>query len=83
LEKLTVDELKKILHKRGLSTTGRKGKLITDYLLHNQKEAHLEWKQKERVEDPVEMHSWWRASIIVALFNKQARILHYNDDNTE
>jgi hypothetical protein len=83
IDKLGIDELKKELNKRGLSTTGQKSKLITDLLLHQQKEAHCKREQKEREDDPLQMNTFWRASIIVALFKKQARILHYDENEDE
>lgn len=76
LQKMNKNELKKMLNKRGLSTTGKKDKLITDYLHHLQKEEYLEWEKQQRKDDPIEMNNWLRASLIVALFKRQAHTLH-------
>jgi hypothetical protein len=71
--KLTVAQIRDKLKERGLPTSGVKAELIMRLLVKHQQEMVEEGKQKERMKDPLKYRKWWRASIIVALLQKQAR----------
>lgn len=71
----TVVEIQQKLKERGLSTSGTKRELVARVVVDIQRENIKNRKQMERKEDPMKYKKWWNASIIVALFKKEARSL--------
>jgi len=56
--------------------------MIATLLVWEKRQEAEALKKKEREADPIVYAKWWRASIIVCLLKREARRIHYGEEET-